>query len=220
VVFGEVAQQCCMTEYGMMAGHLFCNQCEKVCSNHLVTKEELEYVMRKGDELFNNVTNEDVEIPFVNDLCQHLKEIVEDALLKFSLYTGNQSKTADDMESTNSNEENMEEEDDREDNESSRGHKYEGKHCNKKKWKRKINLTSNYFEDEVHQLKRKCSSKLLYNDTNNDSEVQSHTSQGSYVTKSLRNHKNYQKAQESKNTLCEKRASLELIASSAKKKTS
>jgi hypothetical protein len=91
---------------------------------------------------------------------------------------------------------------------------------NKKKRKRKINLTSSYFEDEVHELKRKCSSKLLYNDTINDSKVQSHTLLGSYVTKSLCNHKNYQKAQESKNTLCEKRASLEFIASSAKKKTS
>jgi len=48
--------------------------------------------------LFNNVTNEDVEIAFVDDLCQHLKEIVEDALVRFSLYTGDQSKTADDME--------------------------------------------------------------------------------------------------------------------------
>ena len=218
VVFGKVAQQCCMTEYGMMAGHLFCNQCEKVCSNHLVTKEELEYVMRKGDELFNNVTNEDVEIAFVDDLRQHLKEIVEDALVRFSLYTGDQSKTADDMESKNSNEEDMEEEDEKEDEEGNRGRKYDGKHRNMKKRKRKINLTSNYFEDEVHELKRKCSSKLVYNDTINDSEVQSHTSVGSYVTKSLRNHKNYQKAHQSKNTLCEKRASLELIASSAQKK--
>jgi TATA-binding protein-associated factor Taf7 len=115
--------------------------------------------------LFNNVTNEDVEIAFVDDLCQHLKEIVEDALVRFSLYTGDQSKTADDMESKNSNEENMEEEDgeedDKEDDEGSRGRKYDGKHRNMKKRKKKINLTSNYFEDEVHELKRKCSSKLV-----------------------------------------------------------
>jgi hypothetical protein len=48
VVFGEVAQQCCKSEYGMMAGKCFSTKCQNVCKNHLIMKEELEYVMKKG----------------------------------------------------------------------------------------------------------------------------------------------------------------------------
>jgi len=116
IVFGEVAQQCCKSEYGMMAGQVFSMKCQKVSKNHLIMKEELEYVMKKGGELFELVTNEEIQIAFADDLRQHIKVIVKDALLKFNLYDRHQQRAEDDMDGIESE---FEEQQDLDDNKTS-----------------------------------------------------------------------------------------------------
>jgi hypothetical protein len=75
------------------------------------------------------------------------------------------------------------------------------------------------FEKEVKKLKLSTTSPRIDGDNNDyDNEDEDKMTVTPYVTKSLVNHKNYKKAVESKNTLCGKRASLELIVASAQKK--
>jgi hypothetical protein len=168
--------------------------------------------MNSGVDPFDNVVNEQVEIAFVDDFCHHIKTIVEEALVKFDLNDVTHSKMEVDMDSCDSKEECM----------NKNYEEYKGSDddvpqvtSNKKKGKQKIHLTMNYFENEVKRLKRTRRSPY---DTANDDEVEDVDSATSYVTGSLVNHKNYKKALESKHTLCQKRAALELIVSSAQKK--
>jgi hypothetical protein len=48
-VFGEVAQTHCKTEYGILASKLLLKKCRKINNNRMATKEELVYVMKKGE---------------------------------------------------------------------------------------------------------------------------------------------------------------------------
>jgi hypothetical protein len=67
VFFPSVAQKFCKTEYGLLAAHLFSRKAQKLSETRLVTEEELEYVMRKGDILFNEVMSGRIVMTYLED---------------------------------------------------------------------------------------------------------------------------------------------------------
>jgi hypothetical protein len=55
VSFGEIAAKKAKTEYGVLAAKAFCAKVEEVAPDHLVTNEQLLYMMNKGKSMKNNI---------------------------------------------------------------------------------------------------------------------------------------------------------------------
>jgi hypothetical protein len=79
------------------------------------------------------------------------------------------------------------------------------------KYQSKINL----FEGEIHAMKKQHNSIIQKQESVDEADNES---VDTFIKRTIKQHKMYQKPKASKTTLCEKRASMELIASKYQKK--
>lgn len=82
-------------EYGLLAAHLFSRKAQKLSETRLVTEEELEYVMKKGEILFDDVMSGSIVMTYFEDYKELLRGVVNDVLEKFSFFHINQDNEAD-----------------------------------------------------------------------------------------------------------------------------
>jgi hypothetical protein len=149
-----------------------------------------------GDELYDRESKNEVLIRYDDDLKQHLKDIAHMTLKRFHFYQ---------PKSVANNLSNMAVDEDVSDSESG------GSSSNDEK--QKVTFDSKLYETEVKRKKKEAT--LLLSDSDGGIEDKSTDSS---MTKNIRGHKDYQKPMNSKNTLCQKRAAMELIAATNQKR--
>ncbi len=184
-------------------------------------------MMRKGDILFNEVMSGRIVMTYLEDYKELLRGIVNDVLEKFSFFhdninedneagvsdacdnvtTKSANTNADDSDHSKETAESDSayEESSNESNCSSQGRKKASR-----KRKRKLNFRTNLFEAEVGKMKRQ---HHVLVDLESDDENKGYSSSESVVTRNEMKHKLYKQPTKSKTKLCEKRATMEIIAS-------
>jgi hypothetical protein len=90
----------CESEYGIIAAHLFCYKAQKISKTRLITEEELSYVMKKGDEVFDLVTSGNLNFVYVEDYKEALREVVQDALEEFNFFGDDITKEGKEQQDT------------------------------------------------------------------------------------------------------------------------
>jgi hypothetical protein len=227
-IFGEVAHQYCESEYGIMAAHLFSKKAQKIASSRLITEEELRYVMKRGDDMFDLAVSGNMELNYVEDYKEGLHEIVQESLQHFNFFEDDISPQIDEQEGTDMDEENdlsqnnsdhegindASEEESSAESSKSMENSSKDRAVMSKKQKYKYQFKTNLFEADICDMKKRHKDFLQIAQSSDDESDKSATS---YIGLTVKQHKHYQKPKFTKTSLCEKRATMELIASKCQK---
>jgi hypothetical protein len=201
----------------------------------LVTEEELSYVMKKGDEVSELVTSGNLNFVYIEDYKEASREVAQDALEEFNFFGDDITKEGKEQQDTDNcgvtiaseskskgstcysrnsggnlsdgtnnvvDDTTTDEADsDYQDTPIRKGAKYQFK--------------TNLFEGEIRSMKKQHKSIIQVQESVDEADDES---VDTFIKWTIKQHKMYRKPKASKTTLCEKRASMELIASKYQKK--
>jgi hypothetical protein len=196
--------------------------------SRLIIEEELRYIMKRGDDMFDLAVSGNMELNYVEDYKEGLREIVQESLQCFNFFEDDTSPQIDEQEGMDIDEENdlsqnnsdhegindaSEEESSAESSKSMENSSKDRAEMSKKQ-KYKYQFKTNLFEADICDMKKRHKDFLQIPQSSDDESDKSATS---YIGCTVKQHKHYQKQKFTKMTLCEKRATMELIASKCQK---